>query len=164
MSIFSRTVFHPFTLVRNGEAANRSQLSRSLDQAENEECRFDENGVCAFGCERAEYVHVPFHVERVETPHVSRQHRRLLGNVKGRRSVIEYHVRRHHASPREASIDESKNPSIRSRRFRIASTSCVMNAYISYELRISREVSRHSSSLSSVDLGANYLNGFIDIE
>lgn len=39
---------------------------KTLDQAENEECRFDENGACAFGCECAECVHASFQVEGVE--------------------------------------------------------------------------------------------------
>ena len=39
---------------------------KALDQVENEECRFDENGVCAFGYECAECVYASFHVEGVE--------------------------------------------------------------------------------------------------
>jgi hypothetical protein len=64
----------------------------------------------------------------------------------------------------EASVVKSQSPSIRSRRFLIASTQCAMNAYIRPDLRISGWVSSHSSSLSSFDIGAHYLNGFIDVE
>lgn len=45
-----------------------------------------------------------------------------------------------------------------------ASTQWIMDAYIRPSLRISGCVSSRSSSLSSFDLGARYLNGFIDEE
>ena len=53
-----------------------------------------------------------------------------------------------------------QSPAIRSRRSLIASTQCVMNAYIRAHLRISGWVSNHSSSLSS---GSNAYKTWCDI-
>jgi hypothetical protein len=94
---------------------------------------------------------------RAETPHVSCHHLCSYAMIVERCS--KYHVR-HHANPREAFVVKS----IRSHRVLIASTRCVINAYIRPDLRISGWVSSNSSSLNSFDLGARYLKGFIDVE